>query len=94
VEQEIGEMMPSRLQSEELHIDHMGDPGQGMPVAGMARGERPQDPLHGKAVLNVPVFGDVIRIIEINEIALRDLPEGHEGGDDEEQGDYEQALLC
>jgi hypothetical protein len=42
----------------------------------------------------VPVVGDVHRIIEINEIAVRDLPEGHEGGDDEEQADYEQALLC
>ena len=64
VEQEIGEMMPSRLQPKELHIYHVGDPGQGMPVCGMAGGECPCDPLHGKAVLNVPVVGDVLRIIE------------------------------
>lgn len=87
-------MMPSRLQPEELRIYHVGDPGQGMPIRGMAGGERPEDPLHGKAVLNVPVLGDVLRIIERNEIAPGDLPEGHEGGDDEQQGDYEQALLC
>ena len=94
VEQEVGEMVPCRLQPEELDIYHVGDPGQGMPVAGMAGGACPKDPLHGKAVLDVPVAGDVLRIIVINEIAARDLPEGHGGGDDEEQGDYEQVLLC
>src|SRR5271157_301100 len=87
-------MMPMGIQSEELHIDHVGHPGHGMPVRCMAGGACPEDPLHGKAVLNVPVVGDVLRIIESNEIAVRDLPEGREGGDDEEQGDYEQALLC
>ena len=86
--------MPSWLQPEELHIDHVGDPGQGMPVSGMAGGDCPEDPLHGKAVPNVPVLGDVLRIIKRNEIAARDLPEGREGGDDEKQGDYEQAFFC
>jgi hypothetical protein len=60
----------------------------------MAGGECPYDPLHGKAVLYVTVVGDVLVIIEIDERVVRDLPEGHEGGDGEEQGDYEQALLC
>jgi hypothetical protein len=94
MEQEVNEMMPSRLRPEELYVCHVGDPGQGMPVCGMAGGECPYDALHGKAVLYVPVLGDVERIIEINERAVRDLPESHKGGDDEEQGDYEQAYLC
>jgi len=41
----------------------------------------------------VPVFGNVPPIIEINEIAVGDLPEGHEGGDGEEEGDDKQVFL-
>ncbi len=52
-----------------------------MPVRGMTGGECPLDALYGEAVLDVPVFRNVPRIIEIDEIAVRDLPEGHEGGD-------------
>ena len=93
VEQKIGEMMPSGLQPEELHVYHVGDPGQGVPVRGLAGRECPGDPLHGEAALHVPVVGDVLRIIEIDEIAAHHLPEGRQTGDHEEQGDYDQALL-
>ena len=41
----------------------------------------------------MPVFCEVLLIIEIDEIAVCDLPEGHEGGDSEE-GDDEQMLFC
>jgi hypothetical protein len=92
MEQEIGEMVPSRLQPKELHIHHVGNPGQGMPVCGMSGGECPLDALYGEAVLNVPVFCNVPGIIETDEIAVRDLPEGYEGGDSEE-GDDEQMLF-
>ena len=64
-----------------------------MPVRGMTGGECPLDALYREAFLNVPVFCDVLLIIEIDEIALRDLPEGQEGGDGEE-GDDEQMLPC
>ena len=65
-----------------------------MPVRGMTGDECPLDALYGEAVLNVPVFCDVPLIIEIDEIALGDLPEGHEGGDSEEKDDEQQMLFC
>ena len=86
-------MMPMRVQSEELNIHQVREPREGMPELGMQRRKGPPNRLHSEAVLNVPVFGYVPRIIEIDEIAVRDLPEGHEGGDGEE-GDDEQILFC
>jgi hypothetical protein len=41
VEQEISQMMPSRFQSKELNIEHVGHPCQGMPVCGMTGRECP-----------------------------------------------------
>ena len=36
VEQEGGGMVPSGVEIEELHVDHVGDPGERVPVGGMA----------------------------------------------------------
>jgi hypothetical protein len=64
-----------------------------MPELGIQRRKGPSDRLPSEAVLNVPVFSYVPRIIKIDEITLHDLPEGQEGGDDEERDD-EQMLFC
>ena len=45
VEQDVGEMMAAGLQSVKLAVQHVGNPGQRMPVGGMDVGERPDDPL-------------------------------------------------
>jgi len=41
VEQEIGQMMPSRVQPKELNVEHVGHPCHGMPVWGMTGRECP-----------------------------------------------------
>ena len=85
--------MPPRVQSEELNVHQVRQPREGVPELGIQRREGPSNRLHREAVLNVPVFGNVPPIIEINEIAVGDLPEGHEGGDGEEEGDDKQVFL-
>jgi hypothetical protein len=41
VKQEIGQMMPSGFQPKELNVEHVGHPGQRMPVCGITGRECP-----------------------------------------------------
>ena len=86
-------MMPMRVQSEELNIHQVREPREGMPELGIERRKGPPNRLHSEPVLNVPVFGYVPGIIQIDKIAIRDLPEGDEGGGEEEE-DKEKRLFC
>ncbi len=78
-------MMPSRVQSIELNIKHVGYPCQGMPVCGVIGSECPADTFHRYAILNMGVFCHIDGIIVISEIAGMDLPECDKGGNS--QGD-------
>ena len=85
-------MMPPWVQSEELNIHQVRQPREGMPELGIQGREGPPNGLPSEAVLNMLVFTYVLRIIIIDEIALRDLPESQEGGDDEERDDEPPAF--
>ena len=41
VQQDVNQMMPAGPEPKDLAIDHVRDPGEGMPVAGRKRCERP-----------------------------------------------------
>ena len=82
-------MVPCGVQPEELDVQHVGHPGQGMPVAGIADGgESPTQVFNGQAVQHVAVFGNVNVIVEIDEVAQGNLPEG--AGDDDRKNDADQ----
>ena len=53
-------MVPTWIQSVELAVQHMGQPGHGVPVARMARREGPGDTLCGQSLLDVPIVADVL----------------------------------
>jgi hypothetical protein len=53
----------------------MGEPGQGVPVCGITGRECPSSFLYRNTILNMTVFGYVVFIVIINEIAMIDLPE-------------------
>ncbi len=72
VKQQVGEMAPTAIESENLHIQHVGQPGYGEPVRGLARGERPLDAIGCNALADLRIIRDVIRIIEIDEIEMGD----------------------
>ena len=74
VQQDVGQMMPARIQTKELAVKHVGQGGQGMPIAAMAVCERPDDALpmqplgDGRILVNVPT-------IVVNEAVVQSLAE-------------------
>ncbi len=93
VECEVRYMMPSRIQSEELHIKHVGHPCQRMPVRGIGGRCCPEDPLHRYTMLNMIVFCYIDGIVVINKIATIDLPECHEGNNCQGHAKHEDLLI-
>ena len=59
MEQNIGQMMPAGSQAPDVHIEHMRQPGYGMPVANGGRGKRPVYAFQGKSVADMSVVGYV-----------------------------------
>jgi hypothetical protein len=55
----------------------VGKPGQGKPVRVMTGRECPSNSLNRNAILDMIVFGYIDVIVDINEIAIIDLPEDH-----------------
>ena len=74
VEQQAGEVMPTRVKSEELGVQHVGEPRQRMPVARKAGLEGPGDALPAKPVHHAKVRADVGGIIVIDKIASGHRP--------------------
>jgi len=93
VKEKIREVVPSRLQSEELNIQHMGNPCHRMPVRDITGRECPSNPFHRNTVLNMNVFCYVFRIVEIDEIEIFDLPEYHQGGNCQEKVNKKDMLI-
>ena len=75
VEQDIGQMMAAGAQSVKLAVQHMGNPGQRMPVGGMDVGERPDDPLERQSPGDFRVIIHVIVVVVIDKVVPQRLPE-------------------
>jgi hypothetical protein len=71
---EIHQVVPPRTHSEELNIQHVGEPRQGMPVTGMTRREGPFKTFHGQTGLYLRVLGDIHIIIIVDELMILHLP--------------------
>ena len=65
-------MMPGGIQPVELAIEHVGDPGQRMPVVGIASGESPGHSSHRQSWRDLRVVIDIGIIVEIE----KPVPEG------------------
>jgi len=68
MERQVGEVRRAGIQPEQLDIEHVGHPGQGMPIAGVVGGEGPECARPGQAGLHLWVLGDVILVVEIEEL--------------------------
>jgi hypothetical protein len=91
MEEEIHQMVPPRTHSEELHIQHVGEPRQGMPVTGMTCREGPLQTSHGQTGLYMRVIGDIHIIIVVDEVMIFYRP--IDGGSDNDQRQaYNQYL--
>src|ERR1017187_2889662 len=76
MEQHVGEMVPSATQAEHLVIEHVRKARERKPVGGFAGSECPSDVRRGEAASNVRVGGDVLGVVEIDEVKVADL-RGH-----------------
>jgi hypothetical protein len=68
------QMMPPRLQSEQLAVQHVGYPGQGMPVACMEGCQSPGNVSRRQTRLYVTVFRYVLVVIKPDKIVFVNLP--------------------
>src|SRR5437899_2621187 len=68
MEQNAYEMVHRGLLAEELAIQHVRKPGNGVPITGMAGRERPLNIFPIQTALNVRIGRDIIRIVVIDEV--------------------------
>ncbi len=85
VKEDIDQMVPSGFQPEELNVQHVGKPGQRVPVAGMGGGEGPGDALETQPRPNMRILGHIIYVIVVDKIIIRNLPVNRENYSDEKQ---------
>jgi len=93
MEKKVHEVVPRGTEPEELDIHHVGYPGQGMPVRGMARGECPCNTAPGYALEHMAVFGYIDIVVKVDKFGACYLPEGKDGHEDKEEGDDGQKVL-
>src|SRR5690349_721236 len=82
-------MMTAGVQMEQLPVERMGKPGQGMPVSGVKAGQGPTQVGPGEPVLDVPVLDDVAKIVKVDELVVCNRPINEEDGS--RQGKTNQA---
>jgi predicted metalloprotease len=74
VKEKVYQMMPPRVQSEQLTVEHVGYPGQGMPVANMEGCKSPGNVPRRQTRLYVTVSRYVFVVIKIDELVIVHLP--------------------
>src|ERR1039458_3831842 len=81
----------SGLEAEELTVQHMGKPGQRMPVAGVAGLKGPNNILPLQPALNMRILRDIIRVVIIDKGLPCDRHEDSQRGHGERQADKTRA---
>ena len=68
MDERVYEQMATGLKTEDLAVEHMGEPGERMPACGMKRREGPSDPVQGQAVDDHRVVPDVVIVVVVDEL--------------------------
>jgi hypothetical protein len=68
MQNDASDVMASRLQPVDLAIEHVREPGQRMPIAGIRPGEGPAHSVPAKACHDLWISPDVIRVVEADEL--------------------------
>ena len=93
VEEEIGQVMPARVEAIQRVIHRMRDPGQRMPIARVTGFEGPGQCGAGEAVLDGGIVNDVIRVIVVGEIEMGRRPIQRQSDHGKQQADQHGALF-
>ena len=87
MQQETGQMVSAGPGAEELAVQHVRKPGEGVPIGRMAAGQRPGDPLGRQAVSDMEVLIHVFVVVAGDEHVLERLAEDEKDGQQQETGD-------
>lgn len=93
VQEEVGQVMAAGAaelagqHAEELAVGHVGNPGERVPVGGVAEIEGPFETFPREAGADVGVEGDVVGIIDVEQREMGGLPIDGEGGGDQRGGE-------
>ena len=90
MEEHVDQVMWAGFQSEELNVRHMRQPGERMPVAGVACGEGPSYVIECDTT-NVNILDDVVHIVVIQKFVLSN-GKINTGGN-ERENEAEEKLL-
>ena len=76
MEGQIDHVMRARRKTEKPVIQHMGNPGQRMPVANARKAKRPPNGLKVQPVLDMAVFSNIFVIVKIEKLMMPDIAVG------------------
>lgn len=79
-----------RVQAAQLIVQHVREPSQGMPVAGVAGIERVFHSLPSQAAVDPLVVHDIVRVIKVDEIIPEDWVIRHRDAGDQRQTDSQE----
>ena len=74
METKIHQVMPPGIKAKNMAVEHMGNPRQRMPVAGIPAGKCPGHPGPGQTGNDMEIIGDVLGIIKVDELVAGDGP--------------------
>src|ERR1039457_3562197 len=93
VQQHVAEMMPSARHAEKPVIEHVGEARERKPIGRVARGEGPGDIRRGEPAAHVGIGGDVVGIVEIDEVETDGLRAAREGSGEQQGVDPESRFI-
>ena len=79
MEERINRMWSRGAFPEQLHVEHVGQPREGMPVITVPRAKRPGNAFPSQATLNLGIGRNESRIVKVDEAAVDYWPEDAEG---------------
>jgi len=85
MKKKTGQMMHAGIQSVKLAVQHVRQPCQRVPIAGISGCQCPGDALERQSVLNMAIFVDVGIVIKIHKIMISCLPINGERGYNEKK---------
>ena len=92
MQQQIHIVRAGGIEIEELAIERVRKPGDGMPRADMIGGEGPAHGVPGEAVLHVRILRDVESVVVVDEGIVIDAGIERDSDDDEGEAEHELAL--
>lgn len=85
--------MPAWVKAEEVTVEDMAEPGQGVPVVGMRGGECPHNRFTGEAGDDLGVLSYVLIVIIADELIFADGLKGNKSGEGQAEANKKNIPL-